>query len=145
MHRPVTPAHASAVITHPTQCTTEQWDDPVRGKVKWWTLISGDRTPTDSLTCGVAEIEPGRPDVLHPHQHAQPEVYHFLSGTGVVHIDGEDHPVVAGSTVFIPGNASHGVRNTGAAPLRLFYVFAVDAFDAVEYVFPDAGSSGAPD
>ena len=129
-------AEVSAVVTHESRCETEAWDDPVRGKVKWWTLLSGERTPSNSLTCGVAEIEHGRPDVLHPHQHAQAEVYHFLSGTGVVHIDGIEHAVHTGSTVFIPGMALHGVRNTGNEPLRLFYVFAVDSFNDVEYLFP---------
>lgn len=124
------------VVTHEDDCETEAWDDPVRGKVKWWTLLSGDRTPSERLTCGVAEIEPGRPDTLSPHRHAEPEVYHFLAGTGVVHIDGVETPVRSGSTVFVPGMAWHGVRNTGDVPLRLFYVFAVNSFADVEYLFP---------
>ena len=129
--------HAAApVVTHAAQCVTEQWDDPLRGRVQWWTLLSADRTPSRDMTCGVAEIAPGRPDVLHPHRHAQAEIYHFLSGTGVVHIDAAEHAVRAGTTLFIPGGLSHGVRNTGDGPLRLFYVFAVDSFDEVHYVFP---------
>ena len=125
------------VITHESQLETEAWDDPVRGKVKWWTLLSGDRTASERLTCGVAEIAPGRPDALSPHRHAEPEVYHFLAGNGVVRIDDVEHEVRPGSTVFIPGMAWHGVRNTGSEPLRLFYVFAVDSFAEVEYLFPD--------
>lgn len=126
------------VVTHASQSPTETWDDPTRGNVQWWTLLSGDRTPTDTLTCGVAEIPPGEADVLRTHSHLQAEVYHFLSGSGVVFIDGVEDAVYTGSTVFIPGNAIHGVRNTGAAPLRLFYVFAVDSFADVAYVFPGA-------
>ena len=129
---------AAPVVTHESQCETEAWDDPVRGKVQWWTLLSADRTPSHGMTCGVAEIAPGRPDTVNPHRHAEPEVYHFLSGEGVVHIDDAEHPVRAGSTVFVPGMAWHGVRNTGAEPLRLFYVFAVDDFAQVEYLFPHA-------
>ena len=124
------------VVTHAAMCETECWDDPVRGKVQWWTLLSADRTPSHGMTCGVAELAPGQAETLHPHQHAQPEVYHFLGGTGVVHIGALEHSVGAGSTVFIPGDVSHGVRNTGDTPLRLFYVFAVDSFADVQYVFP---------
>ena len=64
-------------------------------------------------------------------------MYHFTSGVGVVRIDGVETAVRAGSTVFVPGMAWHGVRNTGDEPLRLFYVFAVDSFADVEYLFPD--------
>ena len=65
-------AGVQAVITHPSSCPTEAWDDPLRGQVRWWTLLSGDRTPSARMTCGVAEIAPGRPDQLSPHRHAEP-------------------------------------------------------------------------
>lgn len=130
------PRTVAPVVTHEALCETESWDDVVRGKVQWWTLLSADRTPSQDMTCGVAEIAPGRPDVIHPHQHEQAEVYHFLSGVGVVHVGDGQHDVRAGSTLFIPGNVQHGVRNTGEVPLRLFYVFAVDSFAEVKYVFP---------
>jgi hypothetical protein len=40
--------------------------------------------------------------------------------------------------VFIPGMAEHGIRQTGAEVLRLFYAFPVDSFDSVEYQFKAA-------
>ena len=46
-------------VIHPEDCETESWDDPVRGQVRWWTLVSGDRRPSDSLVVGVAEL-PGK-------------------------------------------------------------------------------------
>jgi mannose-6-phosphate isomerase-like protein (cupin superfamily) len=119
-------------------CEVEGWDDPVMGKVVWRTLLSGDRTPSSRLTVGVAEIGPGHPEAYFPHRHEPPEVYYILSGEGVVTIDGEDFPLRAGSTVFIPANAWHGTRNTGAETLRLLYAFPVDSFSDVAYVFPDA-------
>lgn len=137
--------HAVApVVTHESQCLTESWDDPIRGSVRWWTLLSADRTTSHGMTCGVAEIAPGRPDVVHPHQHAQPEVYHFLAGQGIVHIADREYEVTTGSTLFIPGDVPHGVRNIGSLPLRLFYVFAVDSFSEVQYVFPESPPEIAP-
>ena len=41
-----------------------------------------------------------------------------------------------GSTIFVPSDAVHAVGNTGNDVLRLLYVFGVDSFDDVEYVFP---------
>lgn len=125
-----------AFSVHENQCELETWDDPVRGTVRWRTLLSADRTPTTSMTVGVAEIEPGRPEAFYPHRHAESEVYYVLAGRGIVMIDGREHPVRPGTALFIPGDAEHGVRNTGTELLRLLYAFAVDSFDQIEYVFP---------
>ena len=124
------------VLIHPEECEQEGWDDPAKGGVLWWTLLSADRTPSHSMTCGVAEIGVGEAGALIKHKHAQAEVYHVLSGEGVVTIEDEAYAVRAGSTMFIPGNLEHGTRNTGQEPLRLFYIFAVDSFAEVIYEFP---------
>jgi len=115
----------------------EEWSDRPSRNLRWRTLISGDRTPSDSLTMGVAELAPGASEGPRLHRHAQAEIYYILEGQGVVTIDGEVHSVDAGSTVFIPGNAEHGVRNIGSGVMRLLYVFAADSFDQIEYVFPE--------
>lgn len=47
----------------------------------------------------------------------------------------------AGSTVFIPGNAEHGIVNTGSRDLRWFYVFPTGAFGDVVYRFSETGSA----
>ena len=109
------------------------WDDPVKGLISWRTLFSGDQTPTNALTAGVAELEPG--GCLGLHRHTPPEIYYVLEGSGIVTLDGAEHKVTTGAAVFIPGDCEHGIRNDGAAPLRLLYAFAVDAFSQVEYRF----------
>ena len=126
-------------VIHPEDCPAEGWDDPTRGSVRWWTLVSADRHPSDSMVVGIAELPPSsEPDTaLSLHWHVEAEVYHILSGSGVVIINAEEHPVRPGATVFIPGDAEHGVRNTGTVPLRLLYVFAADAFDQIKYTFSD--------
>lgn len=123
-------------VVHEQGVGLEGWDDPVRGKVAWRTLLSGDRTPSAQLTLGVAELGPGQPAPFRPHRHAQAEVYYVLSGEGVVHLDGVEHAVRAGASAFIPGGVWHGARNTGPGDLRLLYVFAADSFADVHYVFP---------
>ena len=111
----------------------EGWDDPVKGRVSWRTLFSGGTTPTEALTAGVAELQPG--DRLGLHRHTPPEIYYVLEGSGIVTLDGVEHPVGAGAAVFIPGDCEHGIRNDGAAPLRFLYAFAVNSFGTVEYRF----------
>ena len=111
----------------------EGWDNAFRGHVQWRTLFSSERTPSEALTAGVAEILPG--NELKAHHHAEPELYYIIEGEGVVTIDGLEHPVQEETTVFIPGGAIHRIKNNSRFPLRLLYVFAVDSFNEVEYVF----------
>ena len=122
-------------VVHEEQCEVEGDDDAHHGRVRWRTLLSGDRSPTESLTVGVAEVEPGLPQLFRTHRHAQPEIYYVLSGHGVVTLEGEEHALRPGSAVFIPGGAEHGVRNTGTEILRLLYTFEADSFAEVEYEF----------
>ena len=125
-----------AFVVHEEDCKVEGTPEAAPGALRWRTLVSGDRTPTDSLTVGVAELEPGESRPFRPHRHSQAEVYYILSGEGTVSVSGTDHPVRPGSTVFIPGGAAHGARNTGAELLRLLYVFPTGSFSDVEYEFP---------
>lgn len=118
-----------AHLAHERECPEESWTDIVT----WRTLISGDRTPTESLTVGTAEIQPGAPTEGARHRHEAPEVYYVLAGTGVVHVGDQQHPVEPGTAVFVPGNEWHFVANTGDEPLRLLFVFAVDQFTDVHY------------
>lgn len=124
---------AKPYITHVDDNARDGWNDPLHGKVSWHTLLSGDVTPTEGLTGGVAVLEPG--DHLNVHRHEPPELYFIFEGEGIVTLDGTEKPVRAGHAVFIPGNALHGIRNDGAAVLRFFYAFPRDSFADVTYIF----------
>ena len=126
-------AGGEAVVIRAGAAPEDGWDDPVKGRIAWRTLFSGDRTPTEALTLGLAELAPG--GWLGLHRHAPAEIYYVLEGRGIVTLDGVEHEVSAGSAVFIPGNVEHGSRNTGDAPLRVLYAFPVDSFGEVEYRF----------
>jgi quercetin dioxygenase-like cupin family protein len=108
------------------------WNDS-RGVVHWATLFGGDGNATDQLTAGVATLEPQ--GFLALHRHPPAEMYYILEGRGRMTIDGADVEVAAGTGVFIPGNAEHGIRNDGATPLRFLYAFAVDRFADITYSF----------
>ena len=116
-----------------TDCPTESWSAPA---VEWWTLVSGDRTESNQLTAGIAEIPVGADAPERGHTHDAAEIYYFISGSGYMSVDGEIARVAAGDTVFIPEGAEHFAANDGSDPLRLFYVFARDAFSDVHYEFP---------
>lgn len=134
--------HTSPLLLHPSYTIItppESFDDPAYGEVTWHTLISAPNTETSDLSAGIA-ICPPRTGQLCAHRHAHAEVYHILEGEGEITIDGVSADVVAGSTVFIPGNAEHKIVNRGDQRLRWFYVFADGSFENVIYRF--SGQNG---
>lgn len=127
------------LVINETDAPEDGWDDPVKGRIRWRTLFSKGGTPTDGITCGIAELGPG--DWLGLHRHAPAEVYYVFAGRGVVTLEGAEVEVGPGSAVFIPGMAEHGIRHAGTERLRLFYGFPVDSFGSVEYLFSAARSA----
>ncbi|KAJ4987449.1 hypothetical protein SVAN01_07049 [Stagonosporopsis vannaccii] len=129
---------------------SEQFPDPqTGGSVTWKTLISSPQTHTDTFTVGIASCGPGASagcrGHLAPHRHAQAEIYHVTQGKGVVAIEGREYAVEKGTVVWIPGDAEHGVVNTGAEELVWLYVFAADGFADVVYRFAEpGGQEGKP-
>ena len=103
-----------------------------RGQVSWKELL-GDPAEGADMVMGVARLRPG--ETLEAHRHAQPETYFMLAGHGVVTIDGASHHIDAGTLVFIPGDAEHGIRNEKDEELQFLYAFAVADFGEVVYRF----------
>lgn len=126
----IEPAH---LLRHVDEQAVETWDDDIRGRLSFVTLFSGDETPTRELTSGLAIVPPGGWMGLHRHEAF--ETYLVLAGTGVLTLAGHDVDLRPGSAVLIPGDAEHGVRNTGEDELRVHYVFAADAMSDVVYRF----------
>ena len=122
-------------VTYEADWPVEAAPENANPNVRWRTLVSDDRTQSDSLTVGVAELKPGDPSEMRFHWHDPSEVYFVLSGEGVVCIDDQDYPIGPGATVFIPGKAWHAARSTGTETLRIFYAFGVSSLDKVEYHF----------
>jgi quercetin dioxygenase-like cupin family protein len=104
------------------------------GNLTWRTLISGDRTPSDQLTLGVADFPPY--GTLNVHQHEPAEFYFGLQGEGTVLADGVSFRIAQGIAIFIPGNTDHGVI-AGDRGLSIVYGFARRTFDDVIYDFQD--------
>jgi mannose-6-phosphate isomerase-like protein (cupin superfamily) len=104
-----------------------------RGSTTWKTLFSS------KLSAGIALCPPL--GYLGLHRHPQPELYYVISGEGIVEIEGENYHLEKGMTVFIPGDAEHGVRNEGAEDFKWLYVFR-GQFEDVEYRFRAEGAYG---
>ena len=116
----------------------ETWDDPAlaaRSAVRWKLIFSGRRTPTETLSFGLAEVAPG--GVLPLHHHAPAEIYHVLDGEGRTEVEGVPHELRGGVSLFIPANARHRTTNTGPGPLHFLFVFPTDSFEDITYHFDE--------
>ena len=87
-------------------------------------IIKVDRKYGDSSSffMGMEEIPPGKKIRRHHHPHAE-EILFVHRGAGVVRLGSREVTVRAGATVYIPRNVSVGLRNTGAEPLSLVFIF----------------------
>jgi mannose-6-phosphate isomerase-like protein (cupin superfamily) len=87
-------------------------------------IIKVDRKYGDSSSffMGMEEIPPGKKIRRHHHPHAE-EILFVHRGTGLVRLGSREVTVRAGATVYIPRNVSVGLRNTGAEPLSLVFIF----------------------
>ena len=86
-------------------------------------VISGELSGSKDLHVGVARMQPGEYHIRHHHPLGS-EFYFFLSGEAVVHVDGVDYPARRGTSVYLPPNTVHSVRNTGSETVDL--VFGLD-------------------
>jgi mannose-6-phosphate isomerase-like protein (cupin superfamily) len=127
----------AAVFANAEGQKREGFDDPARGNAAWVRFFSSEITSTTDMSAGVMEL-PAHDGVLEVHRHTQAELYFVAEGAGVITIDGVERAVAAGDGVFIPGDALHGLRNTGDAVLKVFYVFPTASFSEVIYRFGDA-------
>lgn len=58
---------------------------------------------------------------VHPIDHD--EIYYVLSGTGIVHSDGEERELREGMAAWLYKDAKVGIRQTGAEPLVLIIAY----------------------
>ncbi len=72
---------------------------------------------TESFKSVLVGLEPGQELPVHP---APVAVYHFLSGSGWMVVNGEQHTVTPGATVVAPAGAKRGIH----ADTRLVFIAA---------------------
>jgi quercetin dioxygenase-like cupin family protein len=127
-------AEPSELVLQTDERPFEQWDDE-RGRLAFATLFGSESTATDALTTGLAVVPPG--GSLAVHRHTAVETYYVIAGEADLTLDGELVRLLPGTTVLLPSNIWHGVRNDGPEPLRVFYTFAVGAMSDVVYEFAE--------
>ena len=102
-------------------------------------------TPQNSgsqhLVLGTETIPPG--GVIPKHRHlGQDEILFLQTGSARVSLNDQDYEVHAGGMVFFPLNTWVSLRNTGAAPIQLIFIFSAPGFD--EYMRCTSVPEGEP-
>jgi quercetin dioxygenase-like cupin family protein len=116
-------APQSAGDARPPTARTVRYADqptlPASGDREFRYLVTEDVGCRDA-TQFFGVIAPGRaPD----HSHVYDEVIYVLEGKGVLHGDGEDRPVSAGSCIHLPPFFVHSLENSGDTPMRIVATF----------------------
>jgi mannose-6-phosphate isomerase-like protein (cupin superfamily) len=74
----------------------------------------------NDVTQFIGVIPPGRAP---PHSHTYDEVIYVLEGDGVLHLDGAETPIAAGTCIHLPPLVEHCLENRGHANMRILGVF----------------------
>ena len=75
-------------------------------------LVRPDVCGARNLDHRISTYRPGDGVAVHAHPE-QEQIYHVLSGEGLLEIDGEARVVDGGTIVFVPPGVMHGITNTG--------------------------------
>ena len=83
---------------------------------------------SQDLVMGYEEIAPG--DAIRRHRHlVADEIIIVHRGSGLVHLGDREVELRTGGSVYIPRNTRIGLRNTGAVPLAIYFVFSRPGFE----------------
>lgn len=92
------------------------------------------------FSVGTQTVPPGGRVRLHSHD-ANEEVIHFVSGTGKAILEGEEHRVGAGTTLFLGNLREHTFINDGDTDLHWVWIFVPSG---LEVFFRDIGRPRTP-
>jgi quercetin dioxygenase-like cupin family protein len=118
------------IVLEPTFVAMDEDPDDYRPSSSWALTVD----PDGRAALSVIRERIGVGDRIPRHWHDVDEVVLYEGGSARVHVDGVEHEVSTGATVFIPAGVVHGTLNTGDTPVEIRAVFpsVVVRIDAVE-------------
>jgi mannose-6-phosphate isomerase-like protein (cupin superfamily) len=73
-------------------------------------LVTPVLTRSKNIGLAYVEVDPGKESPEHFHRKTE-EVYYFISGSGLMTVDGQESPVGPGDSVYIPIGSRHKIKN----------------------------------
>jgi quercetin dioxygenase-like cupin family protein len=90
--------------------------------------VSPKNNGSQHLVAGMEELAPGAAIPRHRHL-TQDEILLVQSGMGHVWLGDQERDLHAGGLVFIPANTWVSLKNTGAEPISLTFIFSAPGFE----------------
>ncbi|MCH8188469.1 MAG: cupin domain-containing protein [Proteobacteria bacterium] len=112
----------AAIVVQPDEGESYWQPVPANGYAEV-RVSSRDDPSINSFSSGIQIIAPG--GRIREHQHgANEELLFFFEGRGRAVIDGVEHPIVPGTTVYVGPWRKHTFINDGEGDLKMFWVLA---------------------
>jgi len=107
------------IIAHEKDTAGHHLESPEVKNVTMKVLVSPEQGWQDHV---MRLIELGRGGYTPRHAHDWPHINYIVAGRGVLHMDGRDTPVSAGTYAFVPSGCRHQFRNAGADTFRFICI-----------------------
>ena len=127
------PDRRAAIVVQPDEGESFWQPVPANGYAE--VRISRRNAPAnDKFSMGVQLIAPGSHVREHWHD-ANEEILFFFEGTGTAVVNGVEHPIVPGTTIYIPPFNKHKLINDGDTDLKMMWMLMPggleDFFEAI--------------
>ncbi len=117
----------SAFVVGPTDGAMFWQPVPANGHVR--NILSHSESGSSGMSIGTQTVAAGC--FIREHTHADNvEIIHVLDGRGIAQLDGVEHPIQRGSTVFIGEHRKHHFLNPHAEPLTFLWIMSPGGLDA---------------
>jgi quercetin dioxygenase-like cupin family protein len=139
------PTPSKAIVVGPSEGGRYWQPVPANGHVR--NILSQAMTGgAANLSMGTQTVAPGCFIREHTHAHNE-EIIHVLDGRGTARIDGVDHPIERGSTVYIGCGIKHHFLNPGREPMTFLWIMTPGGLDAffAEIGRPRSANEPAPE
>lgn len=84
-------------------------------------FVQGETAQLKGLSVGSIDIKPGQ-SPHPPHTHPEEELMLVTEGHAEIFLEGKTTKVGPGSVMYAAANRSHGIVNTSAAPMTVFWI-----------------------
>jgi len=84
-------------------------------------MVPPEKSASGRIMAGYTTIYPGCTTRGHAHADRE-EIYYFIKGSGIMIVDGVEHPVTAGDTFYLAPGPTHGTRNATDFTLEYFWI-----------------------
>ena len=96
-------------------------------------LIDSTKIDNHGLSLGSLELVPG--GELPLHHHSPQEIYIIRKGKGLLLSKSERREVFPETSIYIPKNEKHGLKNIGDNNLLIYWIFPTDCWADVRYLY----------